>query len=107
MWPPTENIRRHLIAGVSACLIEAAVYAVTVAFPASKGIVILVPLLLPGIVLQFFIGGGMSMVDGVAQEWRTDLAFALGFLLNAALMYGCCLLVAKMAKIVRPALQSR
>lgn len=47
------------------------------------------------------------MVDGLAPEWRTYLAFGLGFLLNTGLTYGCCVLVAKVAKIIHPELQSR
>lgn len=102
-----RTIKKHLIMAMVAFLLEVAAHAITFTLPANKGSVILTPLLLPGTILQFFVGGGMSMVDGLAPEWRTDLAFALGFLLNTGLIYGCCLLVAKVAKIVRPELQSR
>jgi len=101
------TIKKHTIVIVAALLLEAGVDAITVTFPANKGIVILAPLLLPETILQFFVGGGMSMVDRLAPEWSINLAFALGFVLNATLMYGCCLLVDKTMKIVRPALQSR
>jgi hypothetical protein len=100
-------IRKHMIVVAVALLLEAGVYAITVTFPANKGIVILVPLILPGTILQFFVGGGMSMLDGLAPEWRTNLALVFGFLLNTILMYGCCLLVLKMARIIRQIPQSR
>lgn len=107
MRPSTHTLRKHLTMAAVAFLLEVAVYAITVMLPANKGSVILIPLLLPGTILQFFVGGGMSMVDGLAPEWRTDLAFGLGFLLNTGLTYGCCLLVSKVAKIIRPELQFR
>ena len=107
MRPSTHTLRKHLTMAAVAFLLEVAVYAITVMLPANKGSVILIRLLLPGTILQFFVGGGMSMVDGLAPEWRTSLAFGLGFLLNTGLTYGCCVLVAKVAKIIRPELQSR
>ena len=33
-----------------------------------------IPVLVPGSLLQFFVGGGMSMIDGLSPDWRTDLA---------------------------------
>ena len=107
MGQAAHTIKKHIIVVVMALLPEAGVYAMTITFPSNKGFAMFAPLLLPGTILQFFAGGGMSMVDGLTPEWRADLAFALGFLLNATLMYVCCLLVAKIMQIVRPALQSR
>lgn len=89
-----------------AFVLEVAMQAIMFRLPANKGTVILALLLMPGTILQFFAGGGMSMVDGLAPEWRTHLAFALGFLLNTVLTYACCLLVAKVAETVRPELRS-
>jgi len=98
--------KKHLIAAMVAFFLEVAMQAIMFTLPANKGSVIVALLSMPGTILQFFVGGGMSMVDGLAPEWRTNLAFALGFLLNTFLTYACCLLVAKVAKTVRPELQS-
>jgi hypothetical protein len=101
-----DAIRRHIFAAVAACLLEAVAYAVMVTSPKNGGTVVVGILLLPGTVLSFFVGGGMSMVDGLTPGWRTDAAFAMGLLLNAALMYAFCLLLAKIARTVRDALQT-
>ena len=101
------NLRKHLLAASVAFLLEVAMDTIMFTLPADRGSAIVATLLVPGTVLQFFAGGGMSMVDGVAPEWGTDLAFGIGFLLNTALMYGCCLLLAKVVKDVSSELPSR
>jgi hypothetical protein len=106
MTLPRDAIRRHIFAALAACLLEAASYAVMFISPKNGGTVVVGILLLPGTLLSFFVGGGMSMVDGVTPEWRTDAAFAFGLLLNTALMYAFCLRLAKIAKIVGEALQT-
>jgi uncharacterized membrane protein YfcA len=107
MKPAKDVIRRHTAAALSACLAVIAAYSVVIICPTKNGIsVLLGMLLLPGTTLGFFVGGGMSMVDGLTPAWRDDSAFALAFLVNAALMYGVCLLLAKSAKIAREALRA-
>lgn len=83
----------------AAPLLEAALYALVIMFPRAAWLFI--PVLAPGFLLEFFIGGGMSMIDGVAPEWRADTAFALGFLLNTIILWGFCTVVTRIAKDLR------
>lgn len=93
---------------ITAFCLELAVYAL--ALLSTKGhawSVLLVPVLAPGSLLQFLVGGGMSMVDGVSPEWRTNLALALGFILNATIMYGFCVVASRVWKEFRPIFHTR
>ena len=101
-------IERRLFVATTAVLLQAALYALVLEVPGHRDwFVLLIPFMLPGIVLQFFLGGGMSMVDGVSPEWRADFAFAPGFLLNTVIMYCFCLLVRKLLREISPIFRTR
>ena len=87
---------------------ELAVYALAVVFPKDHGwSMLFIPVLVPGSLLQFFVGGGMSMIDGLSPDWRTDLALVLGFVLNTTVMYGLCVLASRVYKQLRPIFHAR
>jgi hypothetical protein len=101
------NWKRVRMFAVALCL-EAIVYSLVVAFPTSGGWpVFVLPVLAPGVVVQFLTGGGMSMIDGVSPAWRSDSAFVLGFFLNTLIMYAFCLLARKVLSQVHPEFQKR
>ncbi|WP_047489570.1 hypothetical protein [Terriglobus sp. TAA 43] len=87
-----------------AFVLEVAVTALVVSFPdVDRGWYIpLVPFFAPGWVLMFLVGGGNSLMDGIVPVGRENLALALGFLLNTAIMYGFCYLVTRVHSEVRP-----
>jgi hypothetical protein len=91
-----------------AILVEVGLYGLAAGLPGIPDwFVVFTPALLPGVTLQFLVGGGMSMFDGVSPEWRIQLGFALGFSLNLVVMYLTCLFASKLYREICPVLSWR
>ncbi len=95
-------LRSRILLAACALISESAAYTLVVLVPGRAGVAPFGLFLVPGLAVQFLLSGGMSAIDGLEPEWRTDVAFGLGFLLNSLVFYFICSMVAKAYRAIRP-----